>query len=102
MKNVCKIKENLLKIKIQSSNSITHTMFVQYNLDGEITGWYCTCKVGSSAVGCCAHVSSVLWYLGYQRLQEQQSDSSFDFSKSLLNAGDHLESDSDCSSLMEE
>jgi hypothetical protein len=102
--NVCKIKENLLKIKIQfrNSNSITHTLFVQCNLDGEITGWYCTCKVGARVVGCCAHVSSVLWYLGYQRLQEQWSDYSFDFSKSLLNAGDDPESDSDYSSVMEE
>ena len=102
--NVCKIKENLLKIKIQSrhSNSIAHTVFVEYNLDGEITGWYCTCKVGARVVGCCAHVSSVLWYLGYQRLQRHDQDSSFDFSKSLLYAGDIPDSDSDCSSAFEE
>jgi hypothetical protein len=66
------------------------------------TGWYCTCKVGDIFVGCSAHISSVLWYLGYKKLQEKQSDSSFDFSKSLLNAGDDPESDSDCSSIMEE
>lgn len=32
-----------------------------------ISGWYCDCKVGAKTVGCCAHVASVLWYLGYAR-----------------------------------
>ncbi|GFQ71916.1 uncharacterized protein TNCT_419411 [Trichonephila clavata] len=27
--------------------------------------WYCQCKVGARVVGCCTHVASVLWYLGY-------------------------------------
>ncbi|XP_063426803.1 uncharacterized protein LOC134710378 [Mytilus trossulus] len=101
---VCKIKENLLKIKIQSrhSNKLSHTVFISYSDEGDIEGWYCTCKSGARVVGCCAHVASVLWYLGYQRL-EQQSGSRRDFKTSVLDAS-HIPSsnESDCGSLPEE
>ncbi|XP_071181323.1 uncharacterized protein [Mytilus edulis] len=102
---VCKIKENLIKIKLQSrfSNSATHNVFVQYTLDGEISGWYCSCKVGARIVGCCAHVSSVLWYLGLHRLQNTSINSPR-FTKSVLDASDlpDLDTDSDGSSVVEE
>lgn len=102
---VCKIKENLLRVKIQSRhcNNISHTSFIEYNLDGEITGWYCTCKVGARVVGCCAHIASIIWYLGYQRFQQQNSEC-FGFSKSVLDANDIPDSDtlSECSSSVEE
>ncbi|GFW36955.1 uncharacterized protein TNCV_5018541 [Trichonephila clavipes] len=35
--------------------------------------WYCHCKVGARVVGCCAHVASVLWYLGYWRHNHTQT-----------------------------
>jgi hypothetical protein len=34
-----------------------------------ILGYYCTCRSGARTVGTCAHVASVLWYLGYARHQ---------------------------------
>ena len=27
-------------------------------------GWYGTCCVGSRTVGCCSHVTAILWHLG--------------------------------------
>lgn len=33
----------------------------------QVTAWYCLCKTGARVVGVCAHVASVLWYLGYAR-----------------------------------
>jgi len=30
-------------------------------------GWYCRCKTGSRTVGCCSHIASVIYYLGYAR-----------------------------------
>lgn len=35
-----------------------------------IIGYYCTCITGARTLGTCAHVASVLWYLGYARHQE--------------------------------
>lgn len=32
-----------------------------------IKAYYCNCLVGMRTVGCCAHVMSILWYLGYAR-----------------------------------
>lgn len=34
-----------------------------------IDGYYCTCKSGARTVGTCAHIASVIWYLGYARHQ---------------------------------
>lgn len=33
----------------------------------KITRYYCTCKIGARTLGCCSHVASVIWYLGYRR-----------------------------------
>lgn len=56
---VCNSVENLFRIKLRSrrSNSVRHTVFIHFTLDGEIRGWYCICKVGACVVGCCAHVA---------------------------------------------
>lgn len=35
-----------------------------------IQAYYCNCLVGMRTVGCCAHVMSILWYLGFARHQE--------------------------------
>ena len=29
-----------------------------------IQGWFCTCASGSRTVGCCAHITALLWHLG--------------------------------------
>ena len=34
-----------------------------------ILGWYCKCKTGARTLGCCAHIASVLWYMGFARHQ---------------------------------
>ncbi|XP_053380497.1 uncharacterized protein LOC123526886 [Mercenaria mercenaria] len=67
-------KENpyLIKIQMQSRHisSHQHTLWIEYNTGSDqppISGWYCGCKVGARTVGCCAHVASVLWFLGIDR-----------------------------------
>lgn len=62
--------DSLIKLKIQSrhSRSSQRTLWIEFS--DKITGWYCTCKVGARVIGCCAHVASVLWYLGYDRHED--------------------------------
>lgn len=36
----------------------------------DIQGYYCTCKSGARTIGCCAHIASVLWFLGWARHQQ--------------------------------
>ena len=102
---VCKVKPCLLKVKIQSRHSkqTYYNLFIKYSMEGEIEGWYCQCKVGARVVGCCAHVASVLWYLGYQRfLNNNQSHKLFqDFVLDASNVPD-TDEESDCSSVPEE
>ena len=37
-----------------------------------ILGYWCTCKTGAGKLGSCAHIASILWYLGYARHQPQR------------------------------
>lgn len=34
-------------------------------------GYYCTCITGARTLGTCAHIASILWYLGFARHQQQ-------------------------------
>ncbi|VDI15415.1 Hypothetical predicted protein [Mytilus galloprovincialis] len=63
-----KDRPDLLRVKMQSrhSSSRCYHVWLKYN-ENDVCGWYCTCKVGSRMVGCCAHIASVVWHLGYQK-----------------------------------
>jgi hypothetical protein len=75
-------ERNILRLQIQSrhTSSKVYNLWIEYSQGiNPIISWYCQCKVGARTVGCCAHVASVLWYLGYsrhsERLQERPSQS---------------------------
>ena len=55
-------------------NATRYQLWIKYRQIGEleeepIKGYYCTCKTGARTLGTCAHIASVLWYLGYARHQ---------------------------------
>ena len=54
------------------------------------------CKVGVRVVGCCAHVSSLMWYLAHARynLNELQQRSSL-YSNHILDAEEESNDDID-------
>lgn len=69
---------NLVRFRIFSRfrNRIKHQVFISYvstndpefeNAEDVIPGYYCTCQSGTRTLGTCAHVASILWYLGYAR-----------------------------------
>jgi len=64
-----KDKPNILKVKIKSrhSNQTVYKSYIDYSNSDlrPIKRWYCTCKSGARTLGLCAHVMSVLWYMGY-------------------------------------
>jgi hypothetical protein len=68
-------ESDLIKIKINSRHlsQTVYTVFIELNKSNDknskkenspIKSYYCDCKNGSRTVGCCAHITSVLWYLG--------------------------------------
>jgi hypothetical protein len=68
--NVFLHKQNadVLRVKIQSRHvaSKVHNLWISYD-HSDITGWYCQCRAGARVIGCCAHISSVVWYLSHAR-----------------------------------
>ena len=67
----------LLRVRIQSRhiNAKQYFCWIEYsaeNTNEQIVAWFCHCKAGQRTVGCCAHVASVIWYLGYARHQEHR------------------------------
>lgn len=70
--------ENEITIHVQlrsrfSSQSI-HNLWVEYNptlslTEGQapILNYYCECRAGARIFGMCAHVTSILWFLGIAR-----------------------------------
>ncbi|OXU19449.1 hypothetical protein TSAR_011578 [Trichomalopsis sarcophagae] len=73
-----------LRIRIYSrfKNATRYQLWVCFRVDIEndqmddegedqiILGYYCTCKAGARTLGCCAHVASILWFLGWARHQQ--------------------------------
>jgi hypothetical protein len=72
-------EEGLLKSRIYSrfSGSKKYDLWISFRtqvshendeqLEEPILGWFCQCKSGARSLGCCAHIASVLWYLGHGR-----------------------------------
>ena len=66
---IYKEMDNLIRVKISSrhSNQTCYNTWIKYSFDKSnfIKAYFCTCKAGARTIGCCAHVCSVLWYLGF-------------------------------------
>lgn len=74
----------LLRVRVFSrfSNSAKYQLWISYepvidndggmevDIPAPIKGYYCTCKSGARTLGTCAHITSVLWYLGFARHQD--------------------------------
>ena len=64
---------NLIKVQIQSEHSRRKPYgSTIYHTKDEIKGWYCTCPDGARVVGCCSHIASVIWFLAYERFQDEE------------------------------
>ncbi|EZA50292.1 hypothetical protein X777_11303 [Ooceraea biroi] len=78
-------------------NATTHQLWIAYNslealgdnnIDYDyILGYYCTCQSGARIVGCCVHVASVIWFLGYGRHQPNIRYPNASLLYSVLDAG---------------
>lgn len=63
----------LLKVRLRSrhSNNVKYFAYVLVDKQKQniqaIVGHTCTCKVGKRIVGCCSHVTTIIWYFGFAR-----------------------------------
>ncbi|RNA36684.1 vacuolar sorting-associated 13c [Brachionus plicatilis] len=80
---------NLIRVKIHSRfvSKLIYNTWIKFTNESEkepIIGWYCDCKSGSRVLGACAHVTSVIWYLGVERhgagrLEKKMTNNFFNF-----------------------
>ncbi len=64
--------DRLIRCRLHSRHSNVTRYFICIEFDKDdndepIKDHYCQCKDGKRMVGCCGHVATVLWYLGYAR-----------------------------------
>ncbi len=64
---LCDKQSNLLRVRFHSRHSITksHIAIVKHddNQEQPIQGWLCTLASGSRTVGCCVHITTLLWHM---------------------------------------
>ena len=75
--DVHNLAPGLLRVRIQSRhiNAKQYFCWIEYNAQNtseQIVAWFCQCKAGQRTVGCCAHIASVIWYLGHARHKEHR------------------------------
>ena len=65
----------ILKAKVRSRHisAGSYNLWIEFGPGLEpIKGWFCKCKSDSRIVGCCAHIASVMWFLGFYRHQQKE------------------------------
>lgn len=74
----------LLRGRVQSRHRRSKTYYCYVlvknnntNNDNDIVQHYCTCLTGRRTMGTCAHIISIIWYLGYARHEGFTAPASF-------------------------
>ena len=52
-------------------SQVKYNVYIRYNPGEKLDlQWLCRCKNGLRVVGCCSHIASIIYYLGYARFHE--------------------------------
>ncbi len=75
---LCSKYDDLVRARFASrhSNSKTYIAIIQYNTkntEHPINVWHCTCIAGWRDVGCCGHITALLWHLRVCRAEINQN-----------------------------
>ena len=70
----CNTDHQLIRIHFQSrhSNTRSYYTYIQFSTE-EILNSCCDCPIGDRQVGVCSHRSAAIWFLAYQRHQNNDS-----------------------------
>ena len=66
--------DNIVRARFFSGhkNNKNHTALMQFKnkyTEHPINGWYCACMPGERDIGCCVHVTALLWRLSVRRAE---------------------------------
>lgn len=94
-------KAKLLLANIQSRHrgSTKYKCYITYfpsiNTVESIEGWYCTCPYGKRTMGCCVHITSIIYYLSYLKYNSDIPKPATDLSAFFETCIDESETDDD-------
>ncbi len=101
------INSNLSSNSIQTHNDLVRSRFTSRHLnskkyvatvqftdnddDEPIKGWFGTCSSGARVIGCCAHITALIWHLGVFRGEINSSDHQLYANNFLHNVDDCIQ-----------
>ncbi len=93
---LCSKHKDLFRVRFASrhSNSKKYVATVQFDNDDDdepIKGWFCTCSAGARVIGCCAHITALIWHLGVSRGEINSSDDPLSANNLLLHVHDCIQ-----------
>ncbi|CAF5013088.1 unnamed protein product, partial [Rotaria sp. Silwood1] len=67
----CKDFPDIIRAPTRSAhkNRITYNPTIKFT-SNEILDWWCDCTIGNGSIGCCSHIASFIWFLSYERWQD--------------------------------
>ena len=80
-----------------NKNYIATVQFDEDDYDEPIKGWFCTCAAGARIIGCCAHITALIWHLGVCRGRNNYSDHQLSANNFLPNLEDCIQYSDDVS-----
>lgn len=93
---LCSNHHDLVRVRFVSrhSSSKTYMATVQFDQDDEndpIKAWFCTCFAGARIIGCCAHITALIWHLGVCRGETDGTPHPLSAAKLILSVDDCIQ-----------
>jgi hypothetical protein len=93
---LCQVDDDLVRDRFASTQcsnkNYTTTVHIDETVisDEPITAWFCTCTTRPSAVGCCAHITALIWHLAVCRADINHDEHELSANRFLLSIQDFL------------
>ncbi|CAF3720492.1 unnamed protein product [Rotaria socialis] len=71
--------------------SVATVQFNNEDQDESVNGWFCTCAAGARAIGCCSHITALIWHLGVCRGEVQSTEHQLSASIYLQSIQDYVQ-----------
>ena len=64
----------MAKIQSRHINRIEYQIVIEYvphSTNADDVSWRCTCKNGKRTMGCCSHITCIIYFLSYGKYQNE-------------------------------
>ena len=93
---LCATHKDLVRVRLASRHSsskmyVATVQFTDDDVEEPIQGWFCTCSAGARVLGCCAHITALIWHLGVCRAEVDSTEHPLSASQLLLSVDDCIQ-----------